>query len=208
MTLQSARDPAALTAARPVSPVRDEFLDPRAPLRESGNRGGGHLCGVVRAAQRDEVGGVAATFERGDGSGVEGSALGRERRDAALGKGVAVHRVDRDQVTLRVGVPAYQSRDTRAEQIAHRVRADARVALGFMGYERSSDVVDEPGDLQLDVVGPVTREQRRALQRVREEIDGFVVVVRGACFEDVEERGNRGGSGRGLHSPLSGGGGR
>ena len=127
---------------------------------------------------------------------------------------VAVRRVDRDQVALGLRVSGHEPRDARAEQTAHRVGADPRVTVGSVGYERGTDIVHEPRDLELDIVGRDFAEPFTTLQRVREEIDVFFVGVRRARGEHGEQRvdvldrvdgGERIGA---AHSPGSGGGGR
>jgi len=50
-------------------------------------------------------------------------------------------------------VSGYEPGNARAEQPAHRVGPDPRVTVGSVGNERGADVVHEPRDLKLDVVG-------------------------------------------------------
>ena len=61
--------------------------------------------------------------ERGDRLVVHVPALRRERDDAARAQPLAVHRVRRDQVALRVGVPRHEPRDAPPEERCHRGRA-------------------------------------------------------------------------------------
>ena len=85
-------------------------------------------------------------------------------------------------------MPGNEAGDARAEQGANRVGTDAGMTVGRVGHERGTDVVNEPGRLELDVVGCPLAQVRGALQRVREQIDVFFVGMDRARLEQVEER--------------------
>ena len=71
-------------------------------------------------------------------------------------------------------------------------RTNGRVLTGRPRLQGAGDVVDEPGHLQLDVVGRIECEERRALQVVRDRGDHVVgdapVVERSYEVVDRAER--------------------
>ena len=101
----------------------------------------------------------------------KGTTLGAERLDAHPGEGGHVIGIRRDQIALRRHVHLDQDGDAIAEKRADTLATGRAVLL--VGRELVADVVDEPGDLELDVVRPHQRQLVGALQPVVQLAQSF-----------------------------------
>lgn len=98
-----------------------------------------------------------------------------------------VFRVDRHQVALGQYVVADEPGDTLAEERLDHGRPDPVVGGGVTRALEVTDVVDESGDLELEVVGRPGGQQVGALEEVGEEAGFLVAGVGGGPGEEGDE---------------------
>ena len=159
---------------------------PRRRTVETGQRGGGGSRCRGRATERP--GTLASSSARRSSSSASrsGAAASAATSDSFINppcassvtmlrslKPVAVLGIGRDQVALRVRVPRHEPRDAMPEQRRDRRRAGLGVAVGLVGAQDPADVVHEPRELQLAIVGvtlaragPRTAASGRARRRL------------------------------------------
>ena len=181
-----------------LSGARRDRFQRRDPVVESRDLTADHLRGLVGPPQHRRVGPVRIRRERGRLVRRHRAALELEAERAAVAEPGRVLGVGRDEVALRGDVEHREPRHARAEQRLHPGGADLAVVDRVEVAEHVPHVVDEPGDLELAVVGCQLLELVGALQRVGEDVDRVAELAERvehpvARREPLEDLGNVGG---------------
>jgi hypothetical protein len=165
-----------------------ERLDHWAPRRQRRREVARHLRIVIGATQRDTRIEVRSRLEGRALRIIEQAALVDERLEAARAEAIAVRDIDRDEVALRFVVASHELRDAVTEQWSHCSSTRCRVHRRLPRRDRGTDVVDQPGDLKIEVVGSTRGEKLRALERVCEQVDRLSITrcrPSGECREEL-----------------------
>ena len=138
------------------------------------------------AARRPE----GISLELGHLPGVHRAALERERDRAPHAQLAAVGGIGRDEVALGGHVQLDEAAPPDCPGPSPTSRpptSPCRSSSSWAPANDVADVVGEPGQLQLDVVGGHLGEPIRALQRVHQDVDGVAAVATVAAGQPLEQ---------------------
>jgi len=170
---------------------RGKLLEPRAPMIEIRHQEMGHLRAFIRATKANSICRVRRLLERFSFLVGECVSLRIQSRSAVGTQEGSVRGIDGHEVPLRKHVPSDQIGDAVAEQRSHQPRTSDRVIACWSWRDGARDVVNQPGDLEFQVIGHRFGEEPCTLEVVSERGDDVTTTHVAQHRAHLLDRGER-----------------